>query len=96
MSLINDIYNGEYYPAEQVKPDTELFRLHSGNAAALSEKLSEALTEEQRDLLDAYKSERAVVTDLYNMEFFRAGVKLGVRLLLEALDCHPEMTDMHK
>ena len=96
MSVIDDIYNGEFYPAEQVKPDSELFRLHSSNMDALAKTLSETLTEEQRGLLDAYKSEWSMVTDLYNLEFYRAGVRFGVRFLLEALDSLPELTDLHE
>ena len=96
MSVIDAIYNGEYYPSEQVTPDSAIFAEHAANAQRLSERLEALLSAEQRDALDAYKSEAAVVTDLYNVEFYRAGVQFGVRLLLEALSDGAEPTEIHK
>jgi hypothetical protein len=54
------------------------------------------LTEQQRETLAAYKREDAVVTDLYNLEFYRAGVQFGIRLLLEALFGRAEPPKIHK
>ena len=96
MSIINDIYAGDVYPAEQVKPDSELFKLHSANVEALAQKLADALTDEQQETLDAYKSEQAMTTDLYNMEFYRAGVRFGIQFLLDALGLPSDLTDIHK
>ena len=95
MSVIDDIYNGELYPSEQVKPDSAVFRSHAKAAEELSVRLDGVLTEEQRGILEEYKSEAAIVTDLYNLEFYRAGVSLGVRLLLEALGTEKALPDTH-
>jgi len=96
MSVIDDIYNGDLYPSEQVKPDSAAFKEHSSNAEELSHRLQNALAKEQLGILEAYKSEAAMVTDLYNLEFYRAGVKFGIRLLLEVLDARVELPDLHK
>lgn len=96
MSVIDDIYNGAYYPAELVKPDSDAFREHLQKAEALSGRLARALNEEQNGILDEFKEESAIVTDLYNLEFYRAGVKFGIRLLLEALDARVKLPDIHK
>ena len=96
MSVIDDIYNGAYYPAELVKPDSDAFREHLQKAEALSGRLARALDEEQNGILDEFKEESAIVTDLYNLEFYRAGVKFGIRLLLEALDARVKLPDIHK
>jgi hypothetical protein len=96
MSVIDDIYNGDLYPSEQVKPDSIAFKEHSGNAEELSRRLQNALAGDQLGILEAYKSEAAMVTDLYNLEFYRAGVKFGIRLLLEELDARVELPDLHK
>ena len=93
MSVIDDIYNGELYPSEQVKPDSAVFRDHSKAAEELSVRLDGVLNEEQRGILEEYKSEAAIVTDLYNLEFYRAGVTLGVRLFLEALGAETPLPD---
>lgn len=86
MSIIDDIYNGAYYPAELVKPDSEAFREHLQKAEKLAGQLERHLSPEQSGILDDYKEETAIVTDLYIMEFFRTGVKLGFQLLLEATE----------
>ena len=96
MSLIDDIYNGAYYPLEQVKPASEAFKEHADCVERLSVELESQLTEEQRETLASYRREDAVVSDLYNLEFFRAGVKFGIRLLLEVLDARVEPPDIHK
>ena len=96
MSVIDDIYNGAYYPAELVRPDSDAFREHLQKAEALSGRLARALDEEQNGILDEFKEESAIVTDLYNLEFYRAGVKFGIRLLLEALDAKVKLPDIHK
>ena len=96
MSVIDDIYNGAYYPAELVRPDSDAFREHLQKAEALSGRLARALDEEQNGILDEFKEESAIVTDLYNLEFYRAGVKFGIRLLLEALDARVKLPDIHK
>ena len=96
MSVIDDIYNGAYYPAELVKPDSDAFREHLQKAEALSGRLARAMDEEQNGIMDEFKEESAIVTDLYNLEFYRAGVKFGIRLLLEALDARVKLPDIHK
>ena len=96
MSIIDDIYNGVYYPSEQVKPDSPAFLEHAGNVERLSKQLESLLTAEQRNVLDAFKSETAVVTDLYDLEFYRAGIKFGIQLLLEALFGGAEVPEIHK
>ena len=96
MSVIDDIYNGAYYPLEQVKPASEAFKEHVASAERFSNKLESQLTEQQRETLAAYKREDAVVSDLYNLEFYRAGVQFGVRLLLEALSGGAEPSEIHK
>ena len=96
MSVIEDIYNGAYYPAELVRPDSDAFREHLQNAEKLAGQLERSLSPEQREILDDYKEETAIVTDLYNMEFFRTGVQLGVRLLLEALGMDPSPTEQDR
>lgn len=96
MSLVDDIYNGAYYPLEQVKPASEAFKEHADSAERFSNELESQLTEEQRETLAAYKREDAVVTDLYNLEFYRAGVQFGIRLMLEALSGSAEPPEIHK
>ena len=96
MSLIEDIYNGEYYPAEQVKPDSEAFFEHTARAEELCGQLERLLTAQQREALETYEDEAAIVTDLYNLEFFRSGIRFGIRLILEALAGQDGLPDVHK
>ena len=96
MSLIDDIYNGAYYPLEQVKPSSEAFKEHAASVERLSCQLESRLTEEQRETLAAYRREDALVSDLYNLEFYRAGVQFGIRLVLEVLSGSAEPPEIHK
>ena len=64
MSVIDDIYNGAYYPAELVKPDSDAFREHLQKAEALSGRLARMLNEEQGGVLDEFKEESAIVTSV--------------------------------
>ena len=96
MSLIDDIYSGDVYPAEQVNPVSDAFREHSRKAEDLYGRLNTSLDEEQRGLLDGYRYESAAAADLCDLEFYRAGVQFGVRLILEALGWRNEAPDIHK
>ena len=88
----------ESYYIRKSLPDTasEAFKEHADCVERLSVELESQLTEEQRETLASYRREDAVVSDLYNLEFFRAGVKFGIRLLLEVLDARVELPDIHK
>ena len=46
MSLIDDIYNGAYYPSEQVKPDSASFLEHAACAEKLAGQIERILTAE--------------------------------------------------
>lgn len=85
MSIIEQIYNGNYYPAEDITPDSDAFHEHSKATEALALQLQSFLTEMQIQVLDEYKTESALVTDLYNLEYYRTGVEFGVRVILEAI-----------
>ena len=85
MSIIDQIYNGNYYPAEDITPNSDSFREHTKAAEALAIQLQSFLTEEQAQVLDEYKTETALVIDLYNVEYYRAGLEFGVRVILEEI-----------
>lgn len=55
MSFFHDLYSGQQCPAEQT-PDTDEFRTASKTLARVSQELYEALSHEQRSLLDGYKN----------------------------------------
>lgn len=94
MSLIDEIYSGDVYPAEQVNPVSDAFREHSRKAESLYDKLKAVLTEEQRGILDKYRDESAAAADLCDLEFYLAGVQFGVRLILEALGWRSDTSDI--
>ena len=46
--------------------------------------LCDTLSAPQRELFDEYKKRVSHLSDLYNLEFYREGVRFGVAFLLEA------------
>ena len=96
MSLIDDIYKGDLYPAEQVVPGSAAFKEHCRKAEDLAEKLKSTHTEDQRGILEEYRGESDTLTDIYNSEFYRAGVRFGIRFIIEVLYGHAELPDIHK
>lgn len=96
MSIIEDLYNGAVYPAEQVRPRSPAFRAHRQEARRLWEQVEQSLTPEQRTLMDAYRDEEAVVLDLYDLEYFRAGIRFAVKLMAEALGTGEDLSESDK
>lgn len=82
MSFFHDLYCGQQCPAEQT-PDTDEFRTASKTLARVSQELLEALSHEQRILLDGYKNAMEECAELIYAEAFRQGFLLGAEFIKE-------------
>ena len=82
MSFFHDLYCGQQCPAEQT-PDTDEFRTASKTLSLASQELYEALSHEQRMLLDGYKNALEECTELIYAEAFRQGFLLGAEFIKE-------------
>ena len=80
MGVIEDLYHGNFCPAEKIIPDTERYTESKKDATKLAEKLKAELTPEQFDLFETYCNARAVMADEMYCESFRRGMILGAKL----------------
>lgn len=84
--ILNDLWYGNIAPWEQsYRNDGELKRL----AARLCEShdaLTEGMTEAQREMLEEYDSRQGELGCVTEKNAFIQGFRLGIRLLLAAID----------
>ena len=86
MSLLKDIYRGEYYPSETVVPTTQEYADCRNTLAHIEKELTRALGTGNAGILSDYIEAYANVMDLVNYEFFLEGIRLGVSLQQEIGD----------
>ena len=85
MSIIDEIYTGQWIPAEQIRPDSAAYCAAKTKTAAVATELNETMTPEQRELWDRYVDYLVAEMDLCYREYFRRGVIFGAKLMLEIL-----------
>ena len=94
MSIIEELYNGNIYPPEQVTPETAHTIKEEHELGSAESALYVTLSAPQREMFEEYKKRSSHLSDLYNLEFYREGVRFGVAFLLEALGLKlPESPD---
>ena len=94
MSIIEELYNGNIYPPEQVTPETAHTVKEEHELGAAESALCDTLSAPQRELFDEYKTRVSHLSDLYNLEFYREVVRFAAAFLLEAFGPQlPESTD---
>ena len=80
MSAIEDLFNGKIYPSEQVQSTSKLYQSSKIAAMALSQKLTNSLSSEQREWFDTYCTEGALMNSEMYLAFFRCGMRIGAQL----------------
>ena len=85
MSIIEKLYNGEYYPSEQTLPSSEKYMEAKEAMHAAYDKLNDQLTKPQQQLLDDYAGKVADAHGFVSLEAYRLGVQFGLCLALELL-----------
>ncbi len=82
-SLIEQIYHGEYFPSEQIQPDTEEYQRVRSIRGNCIDTLGKTLTEQQLAMLEQAMEADSDVTTLTNKCIFAAGARFGIQLILE-------------
>ena len=85
MSIIEQLYNGEYYPSEHTLPSSEKYIEAKEKLHAAYDKLNNQLTEPQQQFLDDYAGKVADAHGYISLEAYRLGVQFGLELALELL-----------
>lgn len=83
MSILRQIFDGAYYPSEQILPTSQEYREKRAACNEAQKKLREALGTEKKELLDEFLNAYADVQDFMYFEFFREGIRFGVELATE-------------
>ena len=91
--VLDDLYCGNIYPAEQVVPHEKEYRkLHRHTGELLTE-LEEKLSKEQMELVNLFHTH---VIDVHCMELeahFQYGFSLGMMLMKEVFDLMGKCTE---
>lgn len=85
ISIIEKLYNGEYYPSEHTLPSSEKYIKAKEEMYAEYDKLNDQLTKPQQQLLDDYAGNAADAHGYISLEAYRLGVQFGLELALELL-----------
>ena len=84
MDMIENLYRGNIYE-ESIKPKSKRFQEAKKQMGLYSEVLESKLSEDQQKALDDYLDAQSTVLDCEYLEFFRQGLIIGVKLMLEIL-----------
>ena len=85
MSIIEQLYNGEYYPSEHTLPSSEKYIEAKEELHAAYDVLKDQLTKTQQQLLDDYAGKVDDAHGFVSLEAYRLGVQFGLELALELL-----------
>lgn len=84
-SLLQQLYDGEIYPAEQIVPKSPEYRELSRKLGEEKEYLREQLLTNDRERFEEMETLSQEITSLYGYENFLYGFRLGVGLMIETL-----------
>lgn len=84
MDVIEEMYRGNIRE-ETITPGTKRYKELVKKSGHYSELLDEQLSLEQHQVLDQYLDNQAAMIDLEHLEFFRQGIIIGVKMMLEVL-----------
>lgn len=86
MSILKQLYDGDYYPSEQVVPQSEEYKSKRTACNIALTELEQALGGEDDPTLTKFLDSYAEVIDLMNYEFFKEGVRFGMDFRKEIQD----------
>lgn len=84
-SLIDQLYSGEIYPAEQIIPAAPNYRALSNEIGEERERLKKLLNKEDSDRLQELNDKYLEICSMNCYAGFSCGLKLGAMLLIEIL-----------
>ena len=83
-TLLQQLYNGEIYPAEQIVPKNPRYRELCRQLGEEKQHLREQLSASDRERFDAMENLSQEIENLYSYEDFSCGFRLGAGLVIEA------------
>lgn len=83
MDILRQIYDGDYYPSEQIVPTSQEYREKREACNLAQDALERALGAKKEPYLTEFLDRYADVIDMMQYEFFREGILLGFELAQE-------------
>ena len=93
MSILKQIFDGDYYPSEQIIPQSEEYRYKRTACNIARAELEQALGSADDPALTRFLDIYADVVDLMNFEFFKEGIRFGIGLTKELQETNEEVLD---
>lgn len=93
MSILKQLFDGDYYPSEQVVPQSDEYRSKRAACNIALTELEQALGSEDDPALTRFLDIYAEVIDLINFEFFKEGIRFGIALTRELENINEEEID---
>jgi hypothetical protein len=94
-TYINDLYEGKIYPAEQIRVHSEEYQLVQEKLSDLLQTLEDKLEPPLADAFEDFVEQQHVAFRAEAKETFLYGFKLGVNLIVEALDSPPKEAESY-
>ena len=83
MSILKQLFDGEYYPSEQVVPTSPDYGEKRAICIQAQTELEQVLGDDDDPHLTKFLDAYADVIDLMNFEFFKEGIRFGMSLTNE-------------
>lgn len=83
-SLLQQLYDGEIYPAEEIVPEDPKYREMCHDIRCATDEFEGKLTQTEQETFEQITTMEQQLTILYAFENFSYGFRLGVRLMADA------------
>ena len=84
-SILEELFNGEFFPAENIVPSDPDYRPLSNEVGKVIAYLSDRMSSDDKERFELLQDDIAYVHDLELRAFFTEGLRFGVQFLLELL-----------
>lgn len=83
MSILKQLFDGDYYPSEQITPKSQEYAEKRAACNMAQTELEKALGNDDDPNLTKFLDAYADVVDMMNYEFFKEGIRFGMELMKE-------------
>ncbi|MCC8044361.1 MAG: hypothetical protein LIP12_02540 [Clostridiales bacterium] len=84
MAMMNAIFDGKVYPAEQVVSEDPEYKEAVKESDQMMRKLEKDLDKSEYEMVEKVLDEQAIMSDCQNKEYFKCGLAVGMALREEA------------
>jgi hypothetical protein len=85
MTALEELWDGNIDPHEAIRQDDKQFKNLLSLMGRNRDKLSDTLTEQQKETLEKYDAAVNEMHSLAEVESFTCGFSLGIRLMMESI-----------